>query len=67
MLTCVVVDYGDGFQDYFGNLESCRFRYPSLLPQDVYQVDNIKSFACNHTYLKRGNYKARFIAKPYVI
>ena len=57
ILTCVVVDYGDGSQDFFGNLESCQFRYPSLLSQDVHQVDDIKEFACNHTYIRRGNYK----------
>ena len=60
-LTCVVAEWGDGTQDFFGNLDSCRFRYPSLLPQDVHQVDNIKNFECNHTYVNRGNYKVRVL------
>ena len=57
ILTCVHVEYGDGNSDFFGNLESCRFNYPSLLPQDVHQVADIKNFACNHTYINRGNYQ----------
>lgn len=55
--TCISVDYGDGTPVlFFGNLDSCKLRYPHLT--EVGFVDPVaKTFNLNHTYIVRGLYK----------
>lgn len=38
ILTCVIVDYGDGHKEYFGSLESCRVKFPLLTSADVLEA-----------------------------
>ena len=51
-MICVTVNYGDSHFDYFGNPTTCQTMYPSLDPEIVIPVANIKNFMTNHTYEK---------------
>ena len=61
--SCVVVDFGDDDSEnpsyaYYGNLQSCRIRFPDLLAEDVLPLDiDSKTFDIYHTYEKRGLYR----------
>ena len=54
MRTCVTVDWADGLpMEFYGNLASCRIRYPTLAAKDVLPF-NYTDKGPNSIELKNG-------------
>ena len=56
--TCITLDLGDGSKiKFYGNVKSCKMRYPHVTDNDVSFVDpDSKDFMADHKYTSRGVY-----------
>jgi hypothetical protein len=66
-----VVDYGDGHQEYFGNLESCQIKFPNLKAADVLAVSKetfitFLLFYANYLNFLAAGLDQELFSKPHV-